>query len=218
MPVKANAYSGPIYDGAAYSIVFDRLLAGLHQRIAACVEEGSSCFDACCGPGGLTFRLAEKCSEVVGVDISEKMIARARSLQHKRKIENVTFHVADVSRLEIFPDNRFDVATVAMGLHEMPTEVRSIVLPQLLRLAAKVIIVDFVVPMPANWAGLRNKVIERLAGRQHYLGFKDYCERGGLPSLIEQSGACIEQQRYFDSGTLLLAEIIKSDSNPSVLA
>lgn len=205
--VKSSSYHEPFYDGAIYSAIFERLLAGLHQRISAHIEEGSTCLDACCGPGGLTFRLAGKCFQVVGVDISTKMISRAKKLKIKRKMENVEFYVADISRLEMFSPAQFDIATIAMGLHEMPAHVRSQVLPQLLRLAEKVVVVDFVAPMPRNFAGYRNRLIERLAGFRHYRGFKDYCQCGGLHTLIDQSGARVDYERKFDSGTLQLIVI-----------
>ena len=202
-----NGYQGPVYDGLIYSLLFDRLLAGLHRKVATAVDEGSSCLDACCGTGGLSFQLAKRCSTVVGVDISEKMVRRVEQLRQQRNVDNLSFQIRDVSDLEGIADGAFDFATVSMGLHEMPAEVRSQVLPELLRIAGKVVIVDFAVPMPRNGAGLRNRVIERLAGSKHYAGFRDYYSRGGLPELIEKSGGRIIKQRLLDNGTLALVEV-----------
>jgi len=202
---RAKGYQAPVYDGMLYSVVFDRQLRGLHERVAAWIEPGSTCLDACCGTGGVAFQLATKCERVVGVDISARMIDRADELRRRRGLDHVSFRVGDVSAMS--PGERFDVATVAMGLHEMPTEARARVLPALLEVAPVVVIADFAVPMPWNLAGLRNRVIELSGGRRHFAGFRDYVRRGGLPTLIEQAGARIERQRLRDRGALLQVEV-----------
>ena len=204
--------AGTYYDGKPYSLVFDPLLRGLHKRVAAWVPEGSSCLDACCGPGGLTLRLAGGCSRVVGVDQSDKMIHRARELQRRGDYPQVDFQVGDATDLQRFAAGEFDVATVAMGLHEMPTAVREQVIPELLCVAAAVLIVDFAVPMPVNRAGVRNRVIEFVAGPRHFAGFRDYTRRGGLLPLIEGAGAVVTRSRPMDQGTLLMVEAARSTS------
>ncbi len=198
---------GAFYDGTPYSLVFDPMLRGLHQRVAAWVPEDSVALDACCGPGGLTFALAERCTSVLGVDLSEKMIARARALQQRRQREGVSFQVADAANLSLYSSAAFDVATVAMGLHEMPAEIRERVIPELLRVATTVVIADFAVPMPINAAGLRNRAIELVAGPAHFGGFRDYTRRGGLLPLVEKAGAVVKRSRPLDGGTLLQVEI-----------
>ncbi len=200
---------GSYYDGTPYSLVFDPMLRGLHQRVAAWVPEGSSCLDACCGPGGLTFQLARRCERVVGIDRSERMIARARQLMARRELGEVDFQVGDATDLNTFVPGSFDVATVAMGLHEMPADVRARVIPELLRVAASAVIVDFAVPMPVNAAGLRNRAVELAAGRQHFAGFRDYTRRGGLLPLVEAAGAIVSRSRALDGGTLLQVEVAR---------
>jgi len=108
---------GSYYDGTPYSLVFDPMLRGLHQRVAAWVPEGVSCLDVCCGPGGLTFQLAQRCERVVGVYQSEKMIARAHELRRRSEHGPIEFRVGDAAQLDDFRAGAFDVATVAMGLH-----------------------------------------------------------------------------------------------------
>lgn len=201
--------AGSYYDGTPYSLVFDPLLRGLHQRVAAWVPEGVSCLDVCCGPGGLTFQLARRCERVVGVDLSGKMIARARELQRRGNHPPIEFRVADAARLTDFRPGTFDVATVAMGLHEMPADIRERVIPELLRVAASAVIVDFAVPMPLNAAGVRNRAIEFVAGRQHFAGFRDYTRRGGLLPLVEAAGAVVSRSRFLDAGTLLQVEAVR---------
>lgn len=196
-----------LYDGTPYSLVFDRLLAGLHQRIAAWVEPDTRALDLCCGTGGLTFQLAARCRQVVGLDLSTRMIARAESLRLRRRLAHVSFQVGDAARLPARLGPPFDVATLAMGLHEMPAEVRSRVLPEALAHAGRLVLVDFAVPMPRNLAGLRNRLIELAAGPRHFAGFRDFARRGGLRPLVEAAGARILRERPLDGGTLLQLEI-----------
>jgi demethylmenaquinone methyltransferase/2-methoxy-6-polyprenyl-1,4-benzoquinol methylase len=197
----------PIYDGAPYSLVFDRLLRGVHRRVAERVPGGSRCLDVCCGTGGLTFQLAQRCTRVVGIDHSPAMISRAETLRIDRGFEHVAFRVADATGLGGLSRSGFDVAVVAMGLHEMPAVERARVLPGLLGIVRRVVIVDFAVPMPGNLAGIRNRGFELIAGPRHYAGFRDYTRRGGLPPLVEDCGATVVFERSLDRGTLTLMEI-----------
>jgi ubiquinone/menaquinone biosynthesis C-methylase UbiE len=201
-----DSFTSTPFDGTLYSAIFDRLLDGLHQRITAWVDEGASGLEACCGSGGLTFHLARRCRRVVGVDLSSKMIARAKKLQIKRKIPNLHFQLGDVTKLDE-ADNSFDVACICLGLHEMPAESRSKVLPTLLRIAPKVVLVDFVSPMPKNSSGLRNRIIELLAGPSHFSGYIDYQRSGGLLPLIQSAGAKIIRHRKLDRDTLWQLEL-----------
>jgi len=91
----------------------------------------------------------------------------------------------------------------------MPADVRERVIPELLRVAASVVIADFAVPMPVNVAGLRNRAIEFAAGFSHFGGFRDYTRRGGLLPLVEDAGAVVSRSRLLDSGTLLQVEITR---------
>jgi len=183
------------------------MLRGLHQRVAEWVPEGATCLDVCCGTGGLSFALSERCRQVEGLDHSPKMIARAEAIRRDRQVANVSFRLGDAADLADVADGAFDRATVVLGLHEMPAEVRQGVLPELLRVAERVVIADFAVPMPANRAGLRNRAIEFLAGPRHFAGFRDYTRRGGLTELIRQTGAHVEESTRLDRGTLELFEI-----------
>ena len=197
----------PYYDGAPYALIFEGLLRGLHQRVAAWVPQDASCLDACCGTGGLCFELAPRCSRVLGVDISPKMIAHAERTAGRLGLDQVRFRVADAGQLSELPDRAFDAATACMGLHEMPAELRPRVLRELLRVAARVVIADFAAPQPRNLPGLRNRFFEVAAGRRHFAGYRDYQRRGGLPALIERCGARIERQRPLDGATLLQLEV-----------
>jgi SAM-dependent methyltransferase len=206
--MESGARKGEVLvGGLPYSLVFDRLLRGLHQRAAAQVPEGHSCVDVCCGTGGLTFQIARRAPRVVGVDISPSMIRRAELLRERRGLDHVSFVQGDATDLSHLAVDELDCGAVCMGLHEMPTDVRERVLPELLRVVRRLVIVDFRIPMPRNVAGIRNRVIEFLGGPAHFTGFLDYKRRGGLDALLDPTGATIEHRRTLDAGTLELVVI-----------
>ncbi len=67
--------------------------------------------DLACGPGGWVHEVADTFPqmEVVGVDLSERMIGYARAHAHVRKLANVSFRNMDVTRPLDFPDSSFDL-------------------------------------------------------------------------------------------------------------
>lgn len=67
--------------------------------------------DLACGPGGWVNEVADAFPqvEVVGVDLSERMIGYARAHAHVRKLANVSFRIMDVTRTLDFPDGSFDL-------------------------------------------------------------------------------------------------------------
>jgi ubiquinone/menaquinone biosynthesis C-methylase UbiE len=67
--------------------------------------------DLACGPGGWPLELAYTYSdmEVVGVDISERMIAYARAQAQVQQRSNISFRVMDILKPLDFPDHAFDL-------------------------------------------------------------------------------------------------------------
>ncbi len=74
------------------------------------IEAGMSVLDCGCGPGAITFGLAQAAApgRVVGVDIERAMVDQATSLAAEAGIENVEFMVGDIYDLP-FEDGEFDV-------------------------------------------------------------------------------------------------------------
>lgn len=71
---------------------------------------GQRLLDIGCGPGTITLDLAERVSpgEVLGIDPSAEVVARARAEGEARGVANVTFSVGDAYALD-HPDGSFDV-------------------------------------------------------------------------------------------------------------
>ena len=76
--------------------------------------KNKSILDAACGPGKYAEILTAKGANVVGVDISEKMIALAK----QRNNSSSNFFVHDLSMpLDMFEKDSFDIIICALALH-----------------------------------------------------------------------------------------------------
>jgi SAM-dependent methyltransferase len=188
------------YDGAVYGRMVEPLLRGVHGFVADNLPESERVLDACCGTGGLAHRIAATGRHVTGVDLSPRNIEFAR---HHGSGTSVVFDVCDVSDLP-YDDGAFDLATIVLALHEMPTYSRVPVLRELGRVAKRVLVVDYEVPMPRNVAGIRNRAMEAVAGREHFTAFRDYSKRGGLTALLHVAELHSESKRTLDGGTLIV--------------
>ncbi len=67
--------------------------------------------DIACGPGGWALEVARSLPEtrIVGVDISQKMIAYANAYVSVQRLENIYFAVMDITKPLVFADNEFTV-------------------------------------------------------------------------------------------------------------
>ena len=71
-----------------------------------------SVLDIGCGTGAYSVAIARRVKEVIGIDLSPKMLSRAHDLAEKRGTRNVTFNCADFNDIEI--ENRFDLVFAHM--------------------------------------------------------------------------------------------------------
>lgn len=107
-----------------------RRLTGTYAPFCHDVEEGDrrvyytvrqSILDVACGTGDVTFRLASMYPEaqILGIDLSEGMLARARkkrdSPKHRHHADLIEFAAADCLNLP-YEGERFDAVTVAYGV------------------------------------------------------------------------------------------------------
>jgi len=86
------------------------------------LERGEKVLDISCGTGLVTFPVAEAVGaegEVVGIDLSEKMIEQAAVTAEDMGISNVTFKHMDAEELEL-QNVAFDVAINSLGFMYYP--------------------------------------------------------------------------------------------------
>jgi demethylmenaquinone methyltransferase/2-methoxy-6-polyprenyl-1,4-benzoquinol methylase len=124
---KAQRVRG-VFDSVAsrYDLMNDLMSMGLHRAwkaytvMVANVGEGSKVLDIAGGTGDLALAFARKVGasgEVVHTDINEAMLRTGRDRLLDAGVVLPTL-VCDAEKLP-FPDNHFDVVTVAFGLRNM---------------------------------------------------------------------------------------------------
>ncbi len=195
------------YDGRLYAALVEPFQGSLHRKIEELIEPGSTVLDACCGTGALLLRLAGKCRHVTGVDLSPRQIEFAEHRRRVKMLGNVTFEGANATDLRRWPDRTFDIATLVLALHEMPTEERVATLCELARVSKRTIVVDYAVPLPRSLVGLLAWIVEMGAGPRHFAGFREFCRRGGLGALVEQAGLEIVHRERLEGNVLALCEL-----------
>jgi ubiquinone/menaquinone biosynthesis C-methylase UbiE len=183
--------------GAFYSKVIDPILAPMRKRVTGEIQPGEKVIDIACGTGAQVFELCKITSVVAGVDFSESMINHAQKSLKKRDISNAGFFVCDATNLLMFEKNSFDVAIMSLALHQFDLRLHSAVLSEMRRVAKRIIIVDYAVPLQKNYAGVGSRVAEFLAGKEHNHNFKQYYQFGGLNRILPENGLKIEKSLFF---------------------
>jgi len=69
-------------------------------------QKGEKILDIGCGTGNFSIKLAKKGAKVVGIDVSEPMLAKARKKSENNNL-NIDFQKGDATKLK-FADNSFD--------------------------------------------------------------------------------------------------------------
>lgn len=114
-----------------YDLGNDLLSAGAHRRWKrglverARLEPHHRVLDVACGTGDITWAVAPRVAEVVGIDVCEGMLEVARRKRPDGH-PDVVFQVAAAERLP-FPDGAFDrvlVSYAGRGLSDLPAAVR----------------------------------------------------------------------------------------------
>jgi ubiquinone/menaquinone biosynthesis C-methylase UbiE len=93
--------------------------------------------DIGCGLGRLTYAIARKNRRVIGIDVSPRMIQRARATE----LEGVSFVEGDFLALNL-GDHSFDCIISAAALHHMPYDIALPRMRKLLRPGGRLIIHD----------------------------------------------------------------------------
>jgi ubiquinone/menaquinone biosynthesis C-methylase UbiE len=193
-----------VESGIFYGTLVDPLLTSMRQRILPKIKKGETVIDIACGTGAQVFILAGRAAQVTGVDLSQSMIDYASKKLQKNGLKNVTFFTADATRLEQFVDKSFDVATMTLALHQFEPGLYEPILSEMKRIANRVVIIDYAVPLPKNYTGVASHAIEFFAGIEHNRNFKLYCKAGGLNSILPEHGIKIQKSVFIAKGAFQL--------------
>lgn len=120
-----HASGPPVYSRAAptYNRVGPRPFTHFARRLVdlAAVEQGARILDVATGTGAILLAAAERTGEqgfLVGVDLSEEMLARAADEVRHRGLANVDLRVMDAQRLDF--EAEFDYAFCRFALTSLP--------------------------------------------------------------------------------------------------
>lgn len=168
----------PVYDG------FELILADVRKKMVREMDSaGKSVLDVATGTGSLAIELSQSANQVVGIDLSADMLAAA---ERKKRTDNLAFLKMDASNLE-FDDESFDLVTISLGLHDMPAEIRTLVLQEVKRVLKKegrLYLLEYDLPKDKFLGFLSSRFIN-LFESQYYLDFiasdfEDYLKTCGF--------------------------------------
>ncbi len=155
----------PVYDRLNTLMTAGRDGAWRRAAVRACgVPPGGAVVDVACGTGRLSGLLAEAVGpfgRVVGVDLSEAMVARAR--RDYRDVVQLRFEVANALALP-FEDGAFDAATIAFGLRNLADyETGFRELARVVRPGGRVVCLELTMPRPRLWGRTFQATFRRMA-------------------------------------------------------
>jgi ubiquinone/menaquinone biosynthesis C-methylase UbiE len=167
---------------------------------------GLNVLEVGCGTGTNLVPHKRAGSLVCGIDRSPSMIAQAQ-----RKLNGqADLRVGDASRMP-YSNDRFDLIVAMFTLHEMPPDLRPLVMREMIRVVkphGRMLLVDYQTgPLVAPWGWIEKGVaftFERLAGGDHYKNYCDFMNRKGLPSLLRSQHLSVKRRAAAASGNIAL--------------
>ena len=164
---KAWSLFAPYYDLVTRPM---RRLRG-HVAELAKLTPTMRVLDVATGTGDQAFAFADLAAEVIGVDLSDAMLAIARK---KSRHPNVSFQQGDAAALP-FADESFDVACISFALHEMPRSIRERAIREMTRVVrhgGRVAIADWGLPTGKIKSWLVSHLVRLFEGKT-YVEFVD---------------------------------------------
>lgn len=189
-----------------YDLLVEPMQAGV-RRVALDVLPPRSewrVLDVGCGTGTGLAQYARAGCTVVGVDVSASMLDKAAA----RLGDQAELHLTDGGDLP-FDDDRFDLVTTSMVLHEIPREARETFVAEMSRVTrpeGRMLLIDFRFGQLRGWKGptfrALSSIIERFSG--HYAGYRSFKASGGVPGLIDSAGLTTDREKIVAGGNVAI--------------
>jgi SAM-dependent methyltransferase len=176
------------YDGWFYDKFIAPSQDRLFGQIKNLIEPNSKVIDVGCGTGRFSFFAADKCSSVLGIDLSKRNIDRANLIHLKNPNNKISFRHQRVNEIISGDQERFVYAVMTYVIHEVHENERAKLLTEISMIADKIIIGDYLVPKPNCLWSILKVVIEFAAGSQHYKNYKSFVANGGMNELANNAG------------------------------
>ena len=181
------------YDGWFYDKIIAPNQDRMFSEIKNFINPNSKVIDVGCGTGRLSFSVEDKVQSILGIDLSIKNIKVANQTLSKKANSKISFQHTNLSKI-ILQDLHFDYAVMTYVIHEVNPDDRIALLREMAQIADKIIIGDYLVPVDKGFWSFVNKVIEFLAGEEHYNNFKHFIANNGLYRLADKAGLKIVQE------------------------
>jgi ubiquinone/menaquinone biosynthesis C-methylase UbiE len=130
---------------------------------------------------------------VVGVDLSSKNITTANQTLQRYPNNKISFLHTNLANL-VLQNHHFDYAVMTYVIHEVNSEDRIPLMNEMVKIADKIIIGDYLVPTSKGFWNILNDIVEFLAGKEHFSNFKNFVTNKGLHGLAEKTELKIIQE------------------------
>jgi ubiquinone/menaquinone biosynthesis C-methylase UbiE len=183
-----------------YSMAVDRVMLGIRRYVPefSGMKPGDKVLDVCCGTGAQVFLYARRGVISWGIDADSRMIEFAERRKARLGLGNTHFQRASAMNLP-FKDASFDHASLSMGLHEKEGSSRERIIGEMRRVVKKngtLVFVDYRVPYPRGTYPRVARVVERIAGKEHFGLFRAFLRDGGLDALLRRHHLREDERSY----------------------
>ena len=135
----------------------------LLEKAFALIPKDHRVLDAPCGGGRVTLHLAQLGFRISSADLSDAMIKITRENVERAGLKT-TVEKQDVERFS-YPDREFDTVVSFRLFHHFPNaDIRRRVVRELCRIADKFVVLSYF--SPASFTSIRNRLVEKLTGKQ----------------------------------------------------
>ena len=188
------------WDRAApdYESLWQAQLAGAQSQLltSASLVPGERVLDVACGTGLVSFTAARAvghAGQVLGVDLSGRMIEAARRRAEEGRVLNASFARMDAETLDL-PDANFDIALCSLGLMYMPDPEKAVCeMRRVLRPGGRMVLAVWGERSLCGWAAVFPIVDAEVSGEVCPLFFR-LGQRDALARLCTEASVEIHEQ------------------------